>query len=91
MLANHRKTSRALLGVGFAFAAALWAWLSPTTEASPQTSALVAQGTFRLHKFEQPSGEEKYSVQQDGDELQFSLAFHFNDRGEDRRSMPMCA
>lgn len=44
---------------------------------------LVEEGNFRLHKFEQPIGEESYKVHEDGDELQLSDSFHFNDRGRD--------
>src|SRR5215472_9293150 len=83
MLTLHRKRSQALFGIGCAFVAALLAWPSLITKARTRAAALVEQGTFRLHKFEQPIGEEKYSVQQDGDELQFSIRFHFNDRGQD--------
>lgn len=41
------------------------------------------EGTFRLHKFEQPIGQESYAIKEDGDELQLSDSFHFNDRGRD--------
>src|SRR5215469_17811581 len=83
MLTLHRKRSQALFGIGCAFVAALLAWPSLITKARTRAAALVEQGTFRLHKFEQPIGEEKYSLQQDGDELQLSVNFHFNDRGQD--------
>ena len=82
MLTKRRKLLLSWFGVGCAFAAALSAWPSPATNAGPRPTTLLEEGTFRLHKFEQPIGEEKYSVQQDGDELQLSVTFHFNDRGQ---------
>jgi hypothetical protein len=63
-------------------------WPRLATDARPRASASVEEGTSLLQKFEQPIGEEKYSVQQDGDELQLSVTFHFNDRGTD---MPLDA
>src|SRR6516225_4195359 len=76
------KLSLGLFSIGLAFAAAISAWPSPRNR-HPRATVLVEEGTFRLHKFEQALGEEKYSVQQDGDELQLSVTFHFNDRGQD--------
>ena len=78
MLTKRRKRYVTVFGVGIAFVAALL-----TTNAHSSASALVEEGVLRLHKFEQPIGEEKYSVQQAGDELQLSVTFHFNDRGQD--------
>ncbi len=49
----------------------------------PPTSALVEQGKFTLHKFEQPIGEETYEVRRDGDSLAVKIDFKFTDRGED--------
>src|SRR5215472_3352396 len=82
MATRHRKLSLVLLGIASAFAAAISIWSSPP-DRHPGALALVEEGRFRLHKFEQPIGEEKYSLQQDGDELQLSVTFHFNDRGQD--------
>jgi len=82
MLTERFKLSLGLFSIGLAFAAAISAWPSPRNR-QPRATALVEEGTFRLHKFEQAIGEEKYSVQQDGDELQLSVTFHFNDRGQD--------
>jgi len=45
------------------------------------TAATVESGTFRLHKFEQAIGEEKYDITQDGDALTIVCTFHFRDRG----------
>lgn len=41
----------------------------------------VEQGKFRLHKFEQPIGEETYEVTRDGDSLAVAIKFKFTDRG----------
>jgi imidazolonepropionase-like amidohydrolase len=82
MLTKRRALFLALFGLGCALAAALLAWPSGTNTRSRPT-ALVEEGTFRLHKFEQPIGEEKYAVQQDADETQLSVNFHFNDRGQE--------
>ena len=45
------------------------------------TSALVEQGKFTLHKFEQPIGEETYEIRRDGDSLAVKIDFKFTDRG----------
>ncbi len=44
-------------------------------------AAVVESGTFRLHKFEQAIGEEKYEIARDGDALTLTSSFHFRDRG----------
>jgi hypothetical protein len=46
-----------------------------------QKATLIEQGNFRLHKFEQPIGEEKYEVTADGDSLAVAINFKFTDRG----------
>ena len=58
MLTKRRELFLALFGLGCAFAAALSVWPS-ATNSRPRPTALVEEGTFRLHKFEQPIGEEK--------------------------------
>ncbi|HTZ95173.1 MAG TPA: amidohydrolase family protein [Terriglobales bacterium] len=45
------------------------------------TSPVVEQGKFRLHKMEQPIGEETYQVVNDGDCLAVTMNFKFTDRG----------
>ncbi len=52
----------------------------PTTRA-PTSSAIVEQGKFTLHKFEQPIGEETYEIRRDGDSLAVKMDFKFTDRG----------
>lgn len=42
---------------------------------------VIEQGKFRLHKFEQPIGEESYEVTPDGDSLAVAINFKFTDRG----------
>ena len=44
---------------------------------------VVEQGTFRLHKFEQPIGEETYEITRDGDSLAVAMNFMFTDRGSE--------
>ena len=45
-----------------------------------ETSTLVEQGKFTLHKFEQPIGEETYEIRRDGDSLAVQINFRFTDR-----------
>jgi len=40
----------------------------------------VEQGKFRLHKFEQPIGEETYQIRRDGASLAVTVNFRFTDR-----------
>jgi imidazolonepropionase-like amidohydrolase len=49
--------------------------------AGSDTSALVEQGKFTLHKFEQAIGEETYEIRRDGDSLAVKMDFKFTDRG----------
>ena len=49
---------------------------APATVARP-----VEQGKFTLHKFEQPIGEETYTISSDGDALAVNMEFKFTDRG----------
>ena len=43
--------------------------------------AVVEQGKFTLHKFEQPIGEETYEIRREGDSLAVKVDFKFTDRG----------
>ena len=43
-------------------------------------AATVESGTFKLHKFEQAIGEEKYDLDRTGDALTLTSTFHFRDR-----------
>ena len=50
--------------------------------ASTEASAVVEQGKFTLHKFEQAIGEETYEVRRDGDTITAKVDFKFTDRGQ---------
>jgi len=71
-----QSKSRAVLAVVL-FCATLT--LVGFTEQSP--SAVVEQGKFTLHKFEQPIGEETYEIRREGDSLNAKIDFKFTDRG----------
>ena len=70
-----------LLLAAFAAAAAVSFSIFPSARARAEETA--EEGVFRLHKFEQPIGQESYAIKKEGDELQLSVSFHFNDRGEE--------
>jgi len=59
--------------------------ISPAVAAPQQStadaSAIVEQGKFTLHKFEQPIGEETYEIRRDGGSLAVKMDFKFTDRG----------
>jgi imidazolonepropionase-like amidohydrolase len=46
-----------------------------------QTAEVLEEGRFRLHKFEQPIGEETYQITEDGDGIAVKVDFKFTDRG----------
>ena len=45
--------------------------------------AIVEQGKFTLHKFEQALGEETYEIRRDGNSLAAKIDFKFTDRGSE--------
>ena len=49
--------------------------------AAQQPAAPVESGTYRLYKFEQPIGEETYSIGRDNDAVVLTDTFLFTDRG----------
>ena len=51
------------------------------SQTAQPASPPVEQGKFRLHKMEQPIGEETYQVAKDGDSLAVAMNFKFTDRG----------
>jgi imidazolonepropionase-like amidohydrolase len=60
--------------------------VSPAAAAAQQstsgdTSAIVEQGKFTLHKFEQAIGQETYEIRRDGDSIVVKIDFKFTDRG----------
>jgi imidazolonepropionase-like amidohydrolase len=62
-----------------------FAWFLPLSfcQAPGQKTDVVEQGKFRLHKFEQPIGEETYQITRDADSLVVKVDFKFTDRGSD--------
>ena len=79
-----RKVAFALLTMSSAaFAIGVALPLSVFPGARSRADEMAEEGSFRLHKFEQPIGQESYAIKKDGDELQLSASFHFNDRGQD--------
>jgi imidazolonepropionase-like amidohydrolase len=53
-----------------------------TIVAQSQTAgAVLEQGKFTLHKFEQPIGQETYEITRDADSLAAKIDFKFTDRG----------
>jgi len=55
--------------------------LSPLVLRSQTSSPVAETGKFRLHKFEQPIGEENYTITHDGSTLTLKSDFLFTDRG----------
>ncbi len=53
----------------------------PVQQPAADTSPVVEQGKFTLHKFEQPIGQETYEIRRDGDSLAVKIDFKFTDRG----------
>ncbi len=67
---------------------AVAAWPVPQDSQAPTAAPSAApsptpveQGKFTLHKFEQPIGEETYTIARDGDSLDVNVQFKFTDRG----------
>ena len=50
------------------------------TQHPADTSTVIEQGQFTLHKFEQAIGEETYEIRRDGDSLAVQMDFRFTDR-----------
>jgi imidazolonepropionase-like amidohydrolase len=71
---------RAGLLAGLAAARVLFAvpgcWAA---QVAPQ-KLVVEEGKFRLHKFEQPNGEETYEITRDGESMVVNMDFKFTDR-----------
>lgn len=49
--------------------------------ATGDATAIVEQGKFTLHKFEQAIGQETYEIRRDGESLAVKVDFKFTDRG----------
>jgi imidazolonepropionase-like amidohydrolase len=73
------------VGTLVAIAAALTSFALPQAQQEPEQQRaeqeVVEQGKFRLHKFEQPIGEETYEITSDGQSLSVKIDFLFTDRG----------
>ena len=77
LLSGRKLTGCGLLSLAFVLGLAAQARAQNPTP-SP---AVVESGKFRLHKFEQPIGEETYEVTREGDSLVVKSHFKFTDRG----------
>lgn len=62
-------------------AAVLLPALAAPLAARQAASGAVEHGKFRLHKMEQPIGEESYEIRRDGDSNVVTMQFLFTDRG----------
>ncbi len=56
--------------------------------ATQDAAPVVEQGKYTLHKFEQPIGEETYTITRQGDSLAVKIDFKFTDRGS---AVPLAA
>jgi imidazolonepropionase-like amidohydrolase len=85
-----RKHIRTVLSLAAftSFALTLLAAQSPQQQPSAESSPIVEQGQFTLHKFEQAIGEETYEIHANGDSLAVKMDFKFTDRG---RAVPLSA
>ena len=65
--------------IRIAIALALF-WTAVAGVAPAQQSAVLEQGKFTLHKFEQPIGEETFEIRNQGDTIAVKMDFKFTDR-----------
>lgn len=72
----NRQKSRIVTSVSV-----LCATLAVVAFAQESQPAVVEQGKFTLHKFEQPIGEESYQIRRENDALVATINFKFTDRG----------
>jgi imidazolonepropionase-like amidohydrolase len=70
-----------LLAISACLVPAVPSALAVAQKPATDTSAIVEQGKFTLHKFEQPIGQETYEIRRDGDSLAVKMDFKFTDRG----------
>jgi imidazolonepropionase-like amidohydrolase len=81
----NRLDCFSVLGSPFILAALAWYGLlvAPLRAQGARTEGIsaVESGKFRLHKFEQPIGEETYEIARQGDSLIAKISFKFTDRG----------
>lgn len=60
-----------------------WAAFGVLAVAQESSPAILEQGKFTLHKFEQAIGEETYEIRRDGDSIAAKIDFKFTDRGSE--------
>ncbi len=77
---HETSSKRRFLPVAALFCLAFLAVSSVAQHAQPAASGNET-GKFRLHKFEQPIGEETYTITRDGSTLTLKSDFLFTDRG----------
>ena len=77
MLRNFRAAILVLIA-GFCSISLYPVFAQQMPNAAP---AILEQGKFTLHKFEQPIGEETYEIRRDGDSIAAKIDFKFTDRG----------
>lgn len=80
---EHRGVPETIQGV-FLTCCAVAALAMPVFAAGPpqqEAPGAVERGTFRLHKMEQPIGEENYEIARDGQSVTVKIEFKFTDRG----------
>src|SRR5271167_3226314 len=77
---DNSNSKRRFLPVVALFWLAFLTVLSVAQNAQPSASGNET-GKFRLHKFEQPIGEETYTITREGDTLTLKSDFLFTDRG----------
>lgn len=76
---KRMQTVLAIISLALSLAGALHSQNTP--QAAQPSPAIVEQGKFRLHKFEQPIGEETFEITRDGNSLTVKMDFKFTDRG----------
>jgi imidazolonepropionase-like amidohydrolase len=74
------KTPR-LLFIAFGILSVALATVPRAEGQSASDSAVVEQGKFTLHKFEQAIGQETYEIRREGNSLAVKIDFKFTDRG----------
>jgi imidazolonepropionase-like amidohydrolase len=77
---NYEKLSRSFVICTSVLTIFLSAFPQAVLAAQQGSQPIVEEGKFRLHKFEQPIGEESYAITRDGDSLVVKIDFKFTDR-----------
>src|SRR5271165_2264662 len=75
------RTQKRILALAALVVVAASARITTAQQSEPDTN-IVEQSKFTLHKFEQPIGEETYTIRRDGDSLAAKVDFKFTDRGQ---------